>query len=80
MKYVNQVVYVNNAQKINHAAFCNGHYGIVRASIGQISYTDFDYLLSFADQSIFNHGREYWYFMEDEITDDFPEEFKRNLL
>lgn len=79
MRYINQIVYVNNAQEINHAAFCNGHYGIVRAVTGQLSYTDYDYLLSFVDQSILNHGREYWYFMEYEISDDFPEEFRRIL-
>ena len=73
MRYINQIVYVNNAQNINHAAFCNGHYGIVRASGGQLPYTGFDYLLSFVDQSILDHGRAYWYFMEHEITGNFPD-------
>ena len=71
--YINQIVYVNNARNINHAAFCNGHCGIVRAVAGQLSYTDYDYLLGFVDQSILDHGREYWYFMEDEIAGNFPD-------
>ena len=74
MRYINQIMYVNNAQQINHAAFCNGHYGIVIATPNTISNrSGFDYILSFADQSIINHGRAYWYFMEDEITGNFPD-------
>lgn len=74
MRYINQIVYVNNARNINHAAFCNGHYGIIIATPKMISnYPDFDYCLYFADQSIIDHGREYWYFMEDEIAGNFPD-------
>lgn len=74
MRYINQIMYVNNAQEINHAAFCNGHYGIVIATPNMISNgSGFDYILSFADQSIINHGRAYWYFMEYEIADNLPD-------
>lgn len=77
MKYINQIVYVDNAHDYNHAAFCNGHYGIITRLKNQIVYhTDFDYLLNFIDQSIFNHGREYWCFMEDEISGNFVDGIK----
>lgn len=73
MKYINQIVYVDNAKVCNSAEFCNGHYGIITGTSNTIGWTDFDYCLYFVNQSVHNHGREYWYFMEDEIAGNFPD-------
>lgn len=78
MKYINQIVYVDNARVCNSAEFCNGHYGIITGTPDTIRWTDFDYCLYFVDQSVHNHGREYWYFMEDEFTGDFQDGIKGN--